>query len=140
VYITVEQLKAYIQEQLVTQGLDDADQGVADSVLFDTIETAVEREIHSYLEARYPVPFRTNIPNLVIHAALVLHSEAIWTRRGNTGDNNPFTKAAESVRSMLDDVRTNKQPLSRDQAPDQDPGVLITEPSMINPTGGRVML
>lgn len=134
-YITKEQLQAYIQEQLLIQGLDDAGENIADDALFLTIETAVESEVHSYLEGRYQVPFAVNVPNLVTHSCLVLAAEAIWLRRGSAGDSNPFTKAAEAARKRLDDVRLDKVALSMSQSPSQDAGVLVTEESLIAGSG-----
>jgi phage gp36-like protein len=134
-YLALDQLNAYIQEQLLAQGLDDSNSGTADTALFATIQVAVEREVHSYLEGRYSVPFTSNVPNLVTHACLVLSAEAVWLRRGNSGDANPFSKAAETIRQMLADVRKGDINLSRDQAPDRDPGVLISEESLIAGSG-----
>lgn len=134
-YLSLDQLNAYIQEQLLAQGLDDKNLGTADTALFDVIQVAVEREVHSYLEGRYAVPFRSNVPNLVSHACLVLSAEAVWLRRGNSGDANPFTKAAEAVRKMLDDVRKGDSNLSRAQTPDRDAGVVVSEESLIHGSG-----
>lgn len=134
-YISKEQLQAYIQEQLLIQGLDDAGENIADDALFITLETAVETEVHSYLEGRYEVPFTSNVPNLVTHSCMVLAAEAIWLRRGSAGDSNPFSKGAEAARKRLDDVRLDKVALSIAQTPDQDAGVLITDDSLIAGSG-----
>lgn len=131
-YITIDQLKAFIQENLLTQGLDDAGENLVDQSLFAVIEEAVERDVHGYLEGRYEVPIRLNVPNLVVHACLVFFAEALWTRRGSSADANPFYVAAKAVRTRLDDVRTGKQQLSLQQEPEQDAGFVITESSRVS--------
>jgi phage gp36-like protein len=136
-YITSKQLEAYIQEQLLTQGLDDSGENILSEEKFAQVVSAVEMEVHSFLESRYEVPFKSNVPNTVTHACLVLSAEAIWKRRGISGDANPFNKDAGDVRSRLSDIRLGKAALSLLQvaAPTQDAGAIISEPSLIAGSG-----
>lgn len=136
-YITSKQLEAYIQDKLLTQGLDDSGENILSEDTFALVESAVEIEVHSFLETRYEVPFKSNIPNTVTHSCLVLTAEAIWKRRGISGDSNPFNTDAKDVRSRLNDIRLGKAALSLLQvaAPTQDAGAIISEPSLIAGSG-----
>jgi phage gp36-like protein len=134
-YVTLNQLKAYLQEQLLAQGLDDSGENLVTEATFSLVSEAVERDVHGYLEGRYEVPFKTNVPNLVIHACLVLCAQAIYLRRGMGGDANPFSKAAESVRGRLSDVSQGKVQLSLQHATTQTAGAIVSGPVIVDGSG-----
>ena len=134
-YITSAKLAAYIQHDLLVQGLDDANEGVIDEDQFALIYEAVENEVHGYLEGRYTVPFTNPIPKTILDACMVLCSEALWLRRGFASDQNPFSKRAQIIRDRLELIQNGKINVSVSHAPGQTPGVLISEESLIAGSG-----
>lgn len=128
-YTTQADLVALLEEAKVSQGLDDRNEEAADPALFAIIQTAVDNEIHGYLEGRYPVPLRAPVPALIKDAELVLEAELLWARRGNAGLNNPWTERANRLRDRLNDVSIGKAPLSLASSQGVVAGEVISEPS-----------
>jgi phage gp36-like protein len=139
-YIKSDDLRAYIQDALITQGLDDNSEGLRDEETFASIYKAVELEVHGYVEGRYQVPFTTDIPAAIVSGCLILCAEAIWTRRGFSSENNPFTKQAASVREHLKAIRDNKIQISTKLTIAPYSGAVISEPSFLNQADRRLIL
>jgi phage gp36-like protein len=127
-YTSQADLIAFLQAVKVTQALDDQDVGVADAALFAAIQTAVDNEIHGYLEGRYICPINP-APALVKDAELVLEAELLWTRRGFTEQNNPWSDRANKIRDRLEQIRNGDAPLSRSASLGLDAGGIVSEPS-----------
>jgi phage gp36-like protein len=138
-YITSEQLKAYVQNDMLTQALDDTGDGASDSGLFDTILEAVQAEIDGSLGGVYTVPF-TTVPPFVKHASLILCANALWLRRGANRETNPFHEAAAESRRRLQALARREEKLDIAEPPGLDAGDLITEDSMTYDPQGRLML
>lgn len=134
-YTTQADLVALIEEAKVTQGLDDRNEDAADAALFALIQTAVDNEIHGYLEGRYVVPIRAPVPSLLKDAELVLEAELLWARRGNAGTNNPWTERANRLRNRLVEIQTGKAPLSLASSLGVVAGEIVSEPSATHSPG-----
>jgi phage gp36-like protein len=137
-YITQDQLIAYVQQTLLEQGLDDNADGVVDAAIFSQILETAEQEVHSFLEGRYSVPFGAPVPAIVILAVKSFCAEAIWTRRGNTGDQNPFSKPANGIRDRLGKIQDGTNQLRVGQDSGAAAGAVVAEDSMFS--GGRMAL
>lgn len=136
-YITQNDLLAYIQTDMLANGLNDTNAGVADAALFAAIYNAAEIEIHGFLESRFTIPF-TAAPALVKNAALVFCAEAVFARRGITTDANPFASRAKDLRRRLSDIQEGKARLMLEAEGAQAKGDVISEPSNIyDATPGR---
>lgn len=138
-YITSDQLLGFVQQSLLQQGLDDSGAGTLDPSLFGEIYAAAEELTHSYLESRFSCPFTGAVPALVTIAVKTFCAENLWTRRGNSGDQNPFTKAADAIRDRMADVQNGKIVLSASVAP-SDAGGAVEKEDSITYSGGRLPL
>jgi len=138
-YITIDRLKAYIQDTLLTQGLDDNADGAVDDQMFAEVVAAAETEIHGYLEGRYQVPFASP-PSIVLDADVKICAEILWLRRGNAGDQNPFTKPADALRKRLAAIGDGDKPLSTEIPATNRAGAVVSEPSKVDDAGGRTIL
>lgn len=134
-YTTQADMLALIEEAKVTQGLDDEGTGAADAALFASIQAAVDNEIHGYLEGRYAVPIAAPVPALMKDAELVLEAEMLWARRGNSGQNNPWTERANRLRERLVDIRDGKAQLSVAASLGVTAGEIVSEPSATHSPG-----
>jgi phage gp36-like protein len=127
-YTTQADLTALLETVKVNQALDDAQTGEADAALFAAIQAAVDNEIHGYLEGRFNVPLNPP-PAFVKDAELVLEAEILWSRRGFTDQNNPWSDRAGKIRDRLADIRDGKAPLSLASSMSVDAGAIVSEPS-----------
>lgn len=134
-YTTQADLVALLEEAKVTQGLDDENTGAADAALFAVIQTAVDNEIHGFLEGRYSCPIASPFPALLKDAELVLEAEMLWARRGHAGPNNPWTARADRLRDRLADIRDGKAPLSIAAEGGVTAGEIVSEPSATHSPG-----
>jgi phage gp36-like protein len=134
-YTTQADLVALLEEAKVIQGLDDNGLEAADAVLFIAIQTAVDNEIHGYLEGRYAVPIPAPVPALLKDAELVLEAELLWARRGNTGQNNPWSDRANKLRDRLVDIQKGTAPLSLASSQGVVAGGIVSEPSVTHSPG-----
>lgn len=126
-YTTQADLTALLESAKVTQALDDDSTGAADAGLFALIQTAVDNEIHGYLEGRFAVPLAP-VPAFLKDAELVLEAEMLWARRGNSGQNNPWSDRADKIRDRLASIRDGA-PLSIASSQGTDAGGIVSEPS-----------
>jgi len=127
-YISQNDLLAYIQTDMLANGLNDANSGIADPAVFASIYNAAEIEIHGFLESRFPLPF-VNVPSLVKNAALVFCAETVFARRGIATDANPFAKRAAVLRTRLEAVQQGKDRLMLDAEGSAPKGDVICENS-----------
>lgn len=134
-YVVQSDLEGKIPAQLLLQALDDNGDGLADDGVWDQIATDVGNAINSRLEGNYAVPLTGTVPAIVTEAAKILAAEAVYLRRGMSGDQNPWVKQADVMRKRLEDIGSGKLPLTTDAAPNGPAGVIITEPSRLNTPG-----
>jgi phage gp36-like protein len=138
-YILITDLDGKVPAQLLLQALDDNGDGLADDGVWDKIVVDVESAINSRLEGNYAIPLAEPLPAIVSEAAKILAAEAVYQRRGLSGDQNPWVKQADAMRKRLEDIGSGDKPLKPDTAPQGPSGVVINETSRLN-TGGYMML
>lgn len=138
-YVVQADLEGKIPQQLLLQALDDNGDGLADDGVWDKLVTDVESAINSRLEANYTIPLETPVPAIITEAAKVLAAEAIYMRRGLTGDQNPWTKQADAMRKRLEDIGSGSVQLLPNKTPQGSSGTVISDTSRLN-TGDQLML
>jgi phage gp36-like protein len=138
-YISQSDLKGKVPDQLLLQALDDNGDGLEDDGAWDQLVVDVESAINSRLEGNYAIPLADPLPAIVSEAAKILAAEAVYQRRGLSGDQNPWVKQADAMRKRLEEIGSGDKPLKPDTAPQGPAGVIITEPSRLN-TGGSMLL
>lgn len=138
-YVTQSDLESRVPAAFITQALDDNGDGEADAGLWDKVAAAVDAQINGRLEGRYAVPLAAPLPSVVTEAALVLAAEALYLRRGLSGDQNPWAKQAEAVRERLERIGTGKAELTYQSTPAKPGGSVIGEPSRVFDPAGRLM-
>lgn len=106
-------MQAEIPEPVLRDALDDDGDGQADAGLLDQIIVNASDEINGLIGGRYTTPLVTP-PSVVKRAALVFSCEAVYRRRRNGDDQNPYRKTADALRQVLKDIGAGK--LSLDAA------------------------
>src|SRR4051812_25432138 len=96
-YVEQTDLVGLLPAATIVQALDDDGDGAADVGIFASVADTVSRDIDGRLGQRYATPFPYPYPAVVTNAARVLAMEALYTRRGKTGDANPFAKQADAI-------------------------------------------
>ena len=140
-YISHSDLEARVEPELIRQALDDDKDGVEDSGLWEKVMASVEKEIHGALESRYAIPFDLPYPAAVVDATLTLMAHALYIRRGLSGDQNPWTKQAEAIRTKLDKIGKGDLALTATgAAPAASGGEVIGETARLYDSEGRLML
>jgi len=134
-YVTREQLKAFLSDDLVRQALDDNGDGQIDEPAWDAVVAAVDNAIEGPISRRYPVPLPAPFPPVVRDGAVILACEALYQRRGTPPDQNPFTGRANTVRKTLDAIGKGEEALTADSLHKNPPVTIIDEQSRLGPTG-----
>jgi phage gp36-like protein len=138
-YILQSNLDGKVPAQILLQALDDNGDGLADDGVWDKIVTDVENAINGRLEGNYTVPLTAPYPAIITEAAKILAAEAIYLRRGLSGDQNPWVKQADAMRKRLEDIGSGDKPLTAATNPQGMTGVIISEDSRLA-TNGTMML
>ncbi|MDA3873225.1 MAG: DUF1320 family protein [Kiritimatiellae bacterium] len=138
-YTTEAQLTPLLPPQFLVEALDDDRDGAADANLLDAIIDAAGVEIDAALGQRYPVPFSAPFPALVSHSAKVLVLNTLYMRRGVSEKNNPWHAQAEAVRKHLKAVGKGDAPLTPETKKTRPPVSIITEPSRMHSSAGRII-
>lgn len=130
-YVELTDLQAIIPAQFLTEALDDNNDGVIDA--WEAVQAAAERAVNAALGVRFAVPFIATdtdpIPAIVSEAAFLFAAEACYTRRGVEFDQNPFGKAAATMRATLRQIAAGEMPLAP-SIERQKPSVsIITQPA-----------
>jgi phage gp36-like protein len=110
-YVALIDLHGQIPPEFLTQALDDNGDGTADAGIWDAVAAAAAAEVDGMLGQRYAVPFSYPYPALVAHAARLFALDALYKRRGLSGDKNPWEKSADDMRTKLGKVGAGKEPL-----------------------------
>ena len=139
-YILQSALKGKVPDDLLLQALDDNADGVADDGVWDAISGDVDRAIDGRLEGRYSVPLAAPLPAVVTEAATVIACEAVYMRRGLSGDNNPWTKQADAFRKRLEAIGAGELPLNATIIPVKSGGTVIGETSRTYNESGCLMV
>jgi phage gp36-like protein len=123
-YLTQDSLGSIVPPAFIIQALDDDADGLADDGLWDSIAAEAAEAVDAFLAGRYAVPFSDPAPAVVAQAAKVFAAEMLYTRRGFTGQQNPFTVRADSARARLEKIGSGELPLDA-SAPATKPPVSI---------------
>lgn len=100
-YSTQAEVEAVIPARFLAEALDDDANGTADTGLLTAIFGVVDTEIDGIISPAVTVPITGTVPQTIRSAALILTCEAVYLRRGVTGDANPWTERARDVRDLL---------------------------------------
>ena len=139
-YVELTDLVGLLPNARLTEALDDNGDGQPDPGVFDSVADTVSRDIDSRLGQRYTTPFPYPYPSIVIYAARILALEALYNRRGQTGDKNPFGKQADAQRAKLDAIGAGTQPLQPGAKRAEPSATAITEESKTKPAKGTVTI
>ena len=137
-YVEPTDLVGIIPNTHLTEALDDDQDGVADPGVFDSVAETVCRDIDARLGQRYQTPFRYPYPSVVIYAARILALEALYARRGQKDDKNPYGKQADAQRAKLDAIGAGTQPLQPGQQRAEPSATALTERSKTTPGAGQL--
>lgn len=137
-YFIMSDLAAELPGKFLIQALDDDKDGLADSEVFASIQSAVKNEIDGKLEQKYDVAqFGANPPALVRSIALTLACETLYRRRGIDEKNNPYTQRAKDARKKLDAIAKGDQLLYPKAKKANQSGAVIGEDAKTVSTSGR---
>lgn len=110
-YVVKIDVTAKIPPQYLTEALDDDGDGAEDAGLFDQIVTTASNDVDGYLAGLFTTPFSDPAPAQVRAAALIFVCEAIYARRVNAGESNPFKAQGNFWRERLQQIGDRKLPL-----------------------------
>lgn len=139
-YILQSALKGKVPDDLLLQALDDDADGVADDGVWESIAEDVDQAINGRLEGRYAVPLAEPLPSVVLESATVFAAEAIYLRRGLSGDQNPWTKQADTFRKRLEDIGSGLQPLTNAIKAVKSGGAVIGEEARLYDESNRLLV
>ena len=137
-YLVQSDLHALVPAAFVVEALDDDRDGLADTGAWDAVQAVASEAVDSRLGGRYPVPFTTPLPALVVEAARIFACEALYLRRGRSGDENPFTRRANDLRAKLDAIGQGEQPLTPGATRARPPISIIQTPARTTPADGNM--
>jgi phage gp36-like protein len=137
-YVELCDLVGLLPQAHLTEALDDNQDGAPDPGIFDSVADTVSRDIDARLGQRYTTPFKYPYPSVVIYAARILALEALYARRGQKDDKNPYGKQADGQRVKLDAIGAGTQPLQPGQQRAEPSATAITSPSKTMPAGGQL--
>jgi phage gp36-like protein len=137
-YVEPTDLIGIIPNTHLIEALDDNQDGAPDAGVFDSIADTVSRDIDARLGQRYATPFRYPYPSVAIYAARILALEALYARRGQKDDKNPYGKQADAQRAKLDAIGKGEQPLQPGTQRSDPSATAIIERSKTTPAGGQL--
>jgi phage gp36-like protein len=137
-YVETTDLLGIIPTAHLTEALDDDGDGVADAGVFCSVADTVSRDIDARLGQRYSTPFVYPYPAVVVFAARILALEALYARRGQKDDKNPYGKQAEAQRAKLDAIGAGTQPLQPGQQRADPSATAITARAHTTPAPGQL--
>ncbi len=137
-YVEPTDLVGLIPNTHLTEALDDDQDGQPDPGVFDSVADTVSRDIDARLGQRYTTPFIYPYPAVVVYAARLLALEALYARRGQKDDKNPYGKQADAQRIKLDAIGAGAQPLQPGQQRAAPSATAITAPAATNPGAGQL--
>lgn len=126
-YVTRAQVEAKIPAPLLNEALDDDNDGAEDEGLFDQIVDNAAQAVHGYLSGLWTVPFTAPIPTAVSESAFAFVLEAIYARRSERDEKNPWKSQADFWRTRLEKIGNRELPLDAGTAKVVIPGAVIVE-------------
>ena len=137
-YVEPTDLIGLIPNTHLTEALDDNQDGQSDPGVFDSIADSVSCDIDARLGQRYATPFIYPYPAVVVYAARILALEALYARRGQKDDKNPYGKQADGQRAKLDAIGAGSQPLQPGQQRAAPSATAITSRAATTPGPGHL--
>lgn len=139
-YFTREELNVLIPDQFLAQGLDDSGEG-EQSGLYTKLSSFADGQVNAILGQRFDVPFTSNIPPIVPHAALIFALDALYMRRGygTEANPNPVAARAKDMRAKLERIARGEEPLAPEASRSRPSVTAITETSRVySPNGNAI--
>lgn len=133
-YTTRANILTLIPAQKLNDALDDDQDGAEDKGLLDALIAQVSGDIDGFLASIYPVPFPDPAPAKVAAAALIFVCEAIYARRLEADQTNPYKSRADIWRDQLEKVGHGIHELDAKQDRQNPPGAAVTETAVVNGT------
>lgn len=138
-YLDRAALEAVVPPTFVVQALDDNEDGVEDSGLWDRVVAGIDRQINSRLAPAYAVPLAAPYPDVVTEAAVVLGAEALYLRRGLA--ENPWTEQANAMRERLGALGRGEQgAMTQSAEADTPEPAVVSEPARLHDDSGRMLV
>jgi phage gp36-like protein len=137
-YVEPTDLIGLLPNTHLVEALDDDQDGQPDPGVFDSLACTVSRDIDARLGQRYATPFNYPYPAVVVYAARMLALEALYARRGQKDDRNPFGKQADAQRAKLDAIGAGTQPLQPGQQRAEASATAITTRAATTPGAGQL--
>lgn len=137
-YTTRAKVEALIPPDILLRALDDNSDGVEDTGLFDTILGVCSTRADDAISQRYPVPRDPPEPMLQ-QATLVFVLEAIYLRRGLSGEANPWSGHAKTAQDKLDAIGRGEGSLGPEAARTKPPVSVISEESKLHTSNGQFL-
>lgn len=129
-------MEAILPSHILDKALDDNNDDVEDTGLWDKVAAAVATTIDGYLAPRYTLPLES-VPKLVAGAALTLAAEMLYDRAGYSDERNPWAARARGTRDLLKQVASGSIGIGADYESSSSSGS-VSEPSKTY-NGGRLM-
>lgn len=139
-YVTQTDLKSRMKAVVIVEALDDDGDGSADPGVWDKIAEDVDKAVNGRLEGRFRVPLADPLPYVVRDGAVILAAEALYLRRGRSGEANPWSKQADAFRARLERIGRGEEPLLYNESPAASGGAAITEESKTYNASGEMMV
>jgi hypothetical protein len=135
-YIIQDEMEGMIPGEYLHQALDDNTDGHDDAWIWDKVLRQAEERVHMHLAQRYTTPLPSPYPDIVLYAVKVFSAEALYLRRGMSGDSNPWTKRAEALDKKLSAIGNGEEPLTPEIPREQPSATIVTERSKTFSKGG----
>lgn len=130
-YTSLEQIKARIPADLLTQALSDSDGVEIDEAIWLQVYTAAALAIDGAIGGRYSTPLAGTIPAVIQDAACTFCCELIYQRRGVPPEQNPWSAHARECRQRLIAIGAGTQPLSVSSPKARPAGSIVSQPSRL---------
>jgi phage gp36-like protein len=137
-YIEQTDLAGKIPPSILLKAVDDNGDGVEDAGIWTAIATSVDETIDGYLEMRFFLPLPA-VPKFIKDTARILACEACYDRVGFSGEKNPWSERAKAALAVLERIAKGELNLGSELEETSSEGGIVSEPSKVYRTDGRMM-
>ena len=130
-YSSQSQISGYISGSNLINLTDDNGTGSIDQGVLNSVITAVSNTVDGLLSCVYAVPFNP-VPTLVAEAATTFACESLMRRRLVPGEENPFTREANSFRELLKEIAQKRGGLNATTVSAFPAGIVQATWSLVN--------
>jgi hypothetical protein len=140
VYTTLDQVKAKLPIEFITQALDDDGDAVIDADVWTAVAEEAADQVDERLGMRYAVPFDpANLSAKVRSSSLMFVLETLYLRRGfGTEETNPFLNSARAARKELTAIGNGDMPLTPEAERPRKSVSTVTEPARSSSKAGNL--